>query len=141
MSESANPNRRSNIRPRCSSLEHLSAYSTTSNSTMSSQRLWLRAFQRSGPLGRPTPLRSAPQRRFDSNKAEHAEEAMKAKLEAAPRKTVPVPASGHPELVGAADNSFNRERAAIRAHAVQSSGMKCQCQLVNDSVKMILMRL
>ena len=29
------------------------------------------------------------------------------------------------KLVGAADNAFNRERAAVKAHAAATSGMPC----------------
>ena len=88
------------------------AFSNTHpNRTMQSQRLLMRGLARPGqPLG-PSLFRPVLQRRLESTAA---------------RKTVEIPASGQPPLVGAADNAFNRERAAIKAHAAKSSGMKSQ---------------
>ncbi len=63
---------------------------------MSPQRPLARAVQRAGALVRSPILRQTLQRRFA-----HAE---------------------GPPLTGAADNAFNRERAAVKAHAAATSG-------------------
>lgn len=84
---------------------------------MLSQRLLLRGSLHDGFSARIPQLRTALQRRLEST--------VKLTPPATPRaerKTVPIPASGIPELVGAQDNAFNRERAAIKAHAKKSAG-------------------
>ena len=79
-----------------------SALLTLDSSTMSFQRLGLRLAQQTT---RSSPLRSHLVRRFASTEA------------AAPK--LPQPGD---KLVGAADNAFNRERAAVKAHAAATSG-------------------
>ena len=77
---------------------------------MMSQRLVMRGALPFVRPARPSLLRSTLQRRLESTPAE------------APRKTVEIPVSGIPELTGPANNAFNRERAAIKAHAAKSAG-------------------
>ena len=70
---------------------------------MSFQRVGLRLTQRQ--LHSPT-LRSTVQRRFESTAS-----------------GVPAPpGQGASKLAGASDNAFNRERAAVKAHAAATSG-------------------
>lgn len=70
---------------------------------MSLHRLGLRLAQQQS---RNTILRSQLARRFQSTDATAAK--------------LPKPGD---KLVGAADNAFNRERAAVKAHAAATSGM------------------
>ncbi len=83
---------------------HSASRSPSTTPTMSSQRVGLRLAQqqlRSSSF-RPA-LRSTLQRRFAS--------------------TAPSPpGQGSSKLVGTADNAFNRERAAVKAHAAATSG-------------------
>ena len=74
------------------------------NYTMQTQRLLTRGLLRAGCLPHLRMPRSTLERRFESTAPTQ-------------RRTVEIPACGQPPVVGAADNAFNRERAAIKAHA------------------------
>jgi hypothetical protein len=69
--------------------------------TMSFHRVGLRLAQQM----RSPALRSTIQRRFETSSSK-----------------LPLPGT---KLTGAADNAFNRERAAVKAHAAATSGMRC----------------
>ena len=69
--------------------------------TMSFHRVGLRLAQQM----RSPALRSTIQRRFETSSSK-----------------LPLPGA---KLTGAADNAFNRERAAVKAHAAATSGMRC----------------
>ena len=73
---------------------------------MLSQRSFLRAPQRLSVQTRPSPIRSPFQRRFAH--------------------------SDGPQLTGAADNAFNRERQAVKAHAAATSGKKVYFNTVHS---------
>jgi len=69
--------------------------------TMSFHRVGLRLAQQM----RSPALRSTIQRRFETSSSK-----------------LPLPGA---KLTGTADNAFNRERAAVKAHAAATSGMRC----------------
>jgi hypothetical protein len=79
---------------------------------MSFQRLGLRMAQQQT---RAPALRNHFARRFQSTEAANPK----------------LPNAGD-KLVGPADNAFNRERAAVKAHAAATSGMSCSNATIWD---------